>query len=184
METPKPYHIQIKETITYDELNQNSWLVILHAYRMPPHIGLLISGNYNSLTLKGIESNIKCEVLLKTIKTKNIEALFIKLKQHPVFSLDYQLNIFQLYLTQLKKVRPSEASCLSPIKLFLSEFYAMENNKMELLFEIMERLKQNDYIDYTIGLNLKDELDFYFPTYDYIQLQEFITNELNQIKLR
>ena len=57
-------------------LNKDSWLVILHANRIPPHIGLLINGNYNSLTIKGHELNVSIEALLKTISQKKNRECF------------------------------------------------------------------------------------------------------------
>lgn len=75
--------VQIEvETSTFRAaaLNKDSLLVILHANRIPPHIGLLINGNYNSLTIKGHELNVNIEALLKTISQKKIESVFIELK--------------------------------------------------------------------------------------------------------
>ena len=149
-----PYTLSVNEIFSEKELNKDAWLVILHASRTPPHIGLLISGNYNSLTIKGHELNISSGVLLKTIQQKKIESLFVRLQQHPVFSIDYQKEICQHYIKQYKQVKANEASCLSPIKLFLQEFYAVDELKHELLFELIERLKQNQYISLTVGLNI------------------------------
>ena len=69
---------------------------------------------------------------------------------------------------------------MSPIKLFLQEFYAIIENKDELLFELIERLKQNQYIYKTIVLNINDHSDddqFYLPIYTIKQLQEVIKFE-------
>jgi hypothetical protein len=49
---------------------KNTWLVILHASRTPPHIGILIDGNYNSLTIKGHELDININVLIKNDTAK------------------------------------------------------------------------------------------------------------------
>ncbi len=175
-----PYTLTVSEEYSEKELNKDSWLVILHASRTPPHIGLLIGGNYNSLTIKGHELNIKTGVLLKTIQQKKIEALFVKLKQHPVFSVDYQKEICQHYIKQFTQVKAHEASCLSPVKLFLQEFYALTEHKQELLFELVERLKQNQYVALTVGLNVEQKLEdgeFSLPMYSNDDLQEIIKTE-------
>lgn len=175
-----PYTLSVSETFSDTELFKGTWLVILNASRTPPHVGLMIDGNYNSLTIKGHELNINCSVLLKTIQQKKIESLFIKLKYHPVFSTEYQKEICQHYIKQFNQVKANEASCLSPIKLFLQEFYAISESKNELLFELVERLKQNLYITQTIGINVNGKLEhqeFSLPMYSNEELQKIIKAE-------
>ncbi|MES2513194.1 MAG: hypothetical protein V4580_03585 [Bacteroidota bacterium] len=175
-----PYTLSISNSFDQELLYKNTWLVILHASRTPPHIGILIDGNYNSLTIKGHELNIQLTVLLKTIQQKKIETLFVQLKKHPVFSTDYQKEICQHYIQQFTQVKANEASCLNPVKLFLQEFYAICENKEELLFELMEHLKQNQYIEITLGLNLEAKTEhgeFSLPMYTNEQLQLVIKTE-------
>lgn len=161
-------------------LNKGTWLVILHASRIPPHIGLVIDGNYNSLTIKERELNVEMEALLKTISQKKIESLFVKLVKHPVFSSDYQLHTFQELLQQFTVVKQGEATCLSPIKLFFEEFYAVRNNKDQLLFDFLEILNDNDYITEILATNVKEANEdkvFVLKTYTPEQLQERIKEE-------
>lgn len=180
MITQSPYTLSIENSFEQELLEKGVWLVILHASRTPPHIGILINGNYNSLTIKGHELDVDIKVLLKTIQQKKIESLFLKLKKHPVFSSEYQKEICQFYIQQFNQVKANEASCLSPIKLFLQEFYAIDERKKELLFELIERLNQNQYISLTLGLNIEDKLDgneFALPMYTNEKLQEIIKIE-------
>ncbi|MES2568053.1 MAG: hypothetical protein V4565_14355 [Bacteroidota bacterium] len=175
-----PYTLAVSDTFSESELCKGTWLVILNASRTPPHVGLMINENYNSLTIKGHELNIHRSVLLKTIQQKKIEALFIKLKHHPVFSFEFQTEICQYYIKQFTQVKANEASCLSPVKLFLQEFYAIKENKLELLFELIERMKQNQYISLTLGLNVGQKLEgnkFPLPMYTNEELQAIIKTE-------
>lgn len=161
-------------------LNKGTWLVVLHASRIPPHIGLMINGNYNSLTLKERETNVRSETLFKAIAQKKIETLFVKLVKHPVFSEDYQLQTFQEQLQQFSSVKQNEATCLSPIKLFFEEFYAVRNNKEQLFFDFLETLNDNDYLSDIVGVNMKEGLGeqvFTFTTYTNAELQERIEQE-------
>ena len=180
----KSYSISISDTASVKDLFDGSWIVILHAYRIPPHVGIVINGNYNSLTIKGHELDVNLSALIKLIERKKIEAVFVKLKKHPVFSSDFQKEIFQLQIKQYTKVLPNEASCLNPVKLFLSEFYAVSIIEKELLYELVERLKQNNYTKIALGLNVENKAEsnqFYFPLYSYDDLQAIILNELNHI---
>lgn len=159
-------------------LNKDSWLVILHANRIPPHIGLLINGNYNSLTIKGHELNVNIEALLKTISQKKIESVFIGLKKHPVFSLDHQLSMFQEMIKNFEQVKHDHATCLTPIKLFFQEFYAVTSIEEELFFEFIKRLNDNSYLQSASALNFdlnKNLIEF--PFYSTEQLNEQIKAE-------
>lgn len=160
-------------------LTKGAWLVILHASRIPPHVGLMIDGNYNSLTIKERELNVSSEALLKTISQKKIEALFLKVVKHPVFSSDHQLNIFQEQLGQFTVVKQNEATCLSPLKLFFEEFYAIKNNKEQLFYDFVDELFQNDYIVEAVGLNIVNKTNntFTLPHYTNEELQERIAKE-------
>jgi len=172
-----PYSLTINKNFDQKTLSKNTWLVILHASRIPPHIGILIDGNYNSLTIKGHELNVNINALLKTIQQKKIEALFIQLKYHPVFSADYQTEICKHYIQQFKQVKQGEASCLSPVKLFLQEFYAVPLINDELLFELMERLTHNNFIVTVFSINITDVNEFSLPMYTNEELQEVIKFE-------
>jgi hypothetical protein len=160
------------------QLTKHLWIVLLHANRIPPHVGLLINGNYNSLTLKGYEFDVDIEVLLKTISLKKIESVFIKVVSHPVFSFDFQIQIFKEHIKQFQKVKPNEATCLSPVRLFFNEFYALQLNTNELLFELIEQLNANNYLEYAQSINFILPLNaIEIPFYTYEQLQQIISVE-------
>ena len=64
--------------------------------------------------------------------------------------------------------------------MFIQEFYAVTENKQELLFELIERLNQNQNISLTLGLNVADKIEdgeFSLPMYSNKQLQEVISIE-------
>ncbi len=174
------YLIPFEEAKDAAVLTKGTWLVILHASRIPPHVGLMVDGNYNSLTIKERELNVSSEALLKMISQKKIEALFLKIVKHPVFSSDHQLNIFQEQLNQFTAVKQNEATCLSPLKLFFEEFYAIRNNKEQLFYDFIDELNQNDYLTQVFGLNIKESEEnnvFALPHYTNEELQERIKKE-------
>ncbi|MDF2449522.1 MAG: hypothetical protein K0R26_2026 [Bacteroidota bacterium] len=179
---PAPNTLQITNNSKDADLKKGSWLVILNATRTPPHVGLMFDGNYNSLTIKGHELNVDCAVLLKMIHQKKIPAVFCKLKPHPVFSTDFQREICQHYIRLFKQVKANEASCLSPIKLYFQEFYALTEMKSELLYELIERLKFNNYIAETIAqhVTVSDNYEFSLPVYSNSELQDIIQFERAQ----
>ncbi len=130
-----------------------TWLALLHAHRVPPHIGLMINGNYNSLTVKGQERNVPFEAVYKTAIQKKIECVFIKVTGHPVFSDDYRLAVLQEMIGSFPSVKQDEATCLSPVKEFFQEFFAVKIKKEELLFDFIERLNGSGYLEYASACN-------------------------------
>lgn len=176
--------ISILNEANRNKLEKDSWLVILHANRIPPHIGLLINGKYQSLTIKGHELNIDIKALEKTITIKHIETLFIKLKTHPVFSLSFQTEIAQYYIQQYERVQSNQSTCLSPIKLFLQEFYVLPYLEDELLFDLIERLKSNDYISEILStqIELENQKEIKLPRYTNTELGNRIAHEHSLIK--
>ncbi len=155
--------------------------MILHATRIPPHVGLMIGGDYNSLTIKGHEIGVSHEALLKTIRQKEIAAVFLQLQKHPVFSDDYLLEVFRHQVRQFPCVKQGVATCLDPLKLFFNEFYALPKNDHELLFELEARLEENSYIRQRIFFNIDEKWmkngKFNLPNYSAKQLQEVIKQE-------
>ncbi len=174
----KNIHIS-SNTQKFDQetLKKGTWLAILHAQRVPPHIGLIISGNYNSLTIKEHELNINTDLLIKTVLLKQIKSVFVKIVPHPVFSLDHQLAIFQEHLKTFGYVKQYETTCLTPVKIFFQEFYALTINENELLYDFMIRLKDNDYIESACALNMVLENGIDLPFYTIEELNEKIKTE-------
>lgn len=159
---------------------KNCWLVLLHTSRIPPHVGILIDGSYNSLTIKGHELNINYEVLFKTISQKKIESTFIKIIPHPVFSSYYQLELLQETIKQFNKVESNGATCLSPIKIFFNELYALPIFDDELLFEFVLRLNENKFITEFVQINEIEKVDqLILPFYSATTLQKKIIEANN-----
>ena len=157
---------------------KDAWLVLLHAKRTPPHVGLLINGIYNSLTIKGQELDVALEVLLKTISQRKIETVFIKLKQHPVFSRDYQLDILREIIKRSGPVKQFENTCLSPVKIFFREFYAIDLLEEELLFDFIARLNNNKFLDHFTACYFESQDSVLeVPFYSAEDLNERIKNE-------
>lgn len=167
------------ETKTFQPslLEKGTWLAILHSERIPPHVGLIFSGKYFSLTIKEAELNISTKVLLKTITQKKIKSVFVKIIDHPVFSNDHQLDIFTEHLKHFGSVKTNEGTCLSPIKLFFREFYVVPSTANELLFEFVLQLNSNKYIDYACSVNTEINSGFELPSYSLNELHAKIEKE-------
>ena len=166
------------------DMTKGNYLVLLHADKIPPHIGLLIDNTFHSLTVKGQELNIKGNVLLKNISLRKICTVFIKIKKHPVFSNNHLNEAFIEQVKQFDKVNDDNNTCLSPIRLFFDEFYAIPQEQVKLVFDLLDALKKNDFIDTTCATNhvaLKENM-FYLQTYNEAGLKKQIVKEIQKVK--
>jgi len=171
-------HIPI-EKIAFDiqKLSKGVWLAVLHMDRIPPHVGIIFSGNYYSLTIRGKESKVDLNVLTKTIQQKKINTVFIKIKDHPVFSTEHIEAIFNEQLNEFEQVKQYQSTCLSPIKKCFNEFYSLQSDENELFYVFMQKLKDNDFVSFLMALNNESTDGLELPFYTQETLNQKIKNE-------
>ena len=176
--------IHITKEYTADKIKKGVYLILLNANQVPPHIGLLIDNTYHSLTIKGQELNINGNVLLKNISLRKISTVFIKLKKHPVFSTNFMNETFMEQVKLFDKVNDDTNTCMSPIRLFFEEFYAIPKENIKLIFDLLAALNENDFIDSSCGTNIEMKGNiFYLQTYNEADLKKQITSELKKVKI-
>lgn len=157
---------------------------MLHVNRVPPHIGLLIDNVYHSLSIKGQELNVSGDALLKNISLRKIPSVFIEIKKHPVFSNLHLAEAFAEQVKQFDRVNATGNTCLSPVRLFFGEFYALDGAKIELVFDLLEQLEKNRFGGRALGAHLgatKQNI-FYLQPYKRHDLFRQIEEELLKLK--
>lgn len=175
-----PIHVKTAE-LTDQTLFKGLFICVLHVQRVPPHIGMIINGNYHSLNIKGIETNISVAALEKTIHQQKIKAAFLELEQHPVFSIDHLNAMFIETLKKHPSIKSNEITCLTPIREFLNEFYALNSPAGDMIYDVLKRLNHNNFIlqAYSLNLSLQNNwLDI--PVYT----QEELAEKINESRLR
>ncbi len=174
--------IYITQSFYANAVKKGIYLVLLHANRVPPHIGLMIDNEFHSLTIKGQELNISGNVLLKSIGVRKIQTIFIKIKKHPVFSNQHLNESFIEQVKLFDKVNMDGNTCLSPVKLFFEEYYAIRRENIHLVFDLLDALKENYFIDETCGMNLGETKGniFYLQPYNEADLQVQISAEIKK----
>ena len=93
----------------------------------------------------------------------------------------------ETFIEQVKlfdKVNDDTNTCMSPIRLFFEEFYAIPKENVRLIFDLLSSLEENNFIDSAYGTNTGDlkENIFYLQTYNEAELKTQIKNELQKIK--
>jgi hypothetical protein len=158
-----------------DELSNGVYIVVMHATRVPPHIGLIIDKHYHSLTIKGRDINTPIRALIKNIEQRKIPSLFIKIKPHATFSNTYMREHFILNVQQFPRVDKAVATCLSPIKLFFDEVYDVRMQEVNFLFDLLPHLFGDDLIEFTSTLFV-NETNYELPVYTQQELDAEIEN--------
>jgi hypothetical protein len=164
----QPFSITVNEEITPSAIQRGLFLVIIEAKRIPPHIGVMINGNFSSLTIKGHELNVSSSVLLKNISLRKIPSLFIKILDHPVFSSAYLDELLQSCIIDHDRVEVNGPTCLFPIRQFFKEGYHVDTKETEYIFHLLPLLIRNGLVVSVYGSNLDIDLrkeNFLLPYY-------------------
>lgn len=162
----------ISETSTYRLTFSNSneeklkglFIAVVHATRIPPHIGIIANEKYHSLSVKGQNINTPVNSLIKTSVVRKIPTLFIRIKPHPTFSEVYLGEHFITNVQQFKRVDAGVATCLTPIRSFFEEVYYLSMKDVNYLYELLPALDSKGLIESITSLNI-DEKNYQLPFY-------------------
>lgn len=137
------------------------YIWILHASKIPPHIGISLNGNYFSLKANGKDVSVSYASVLEIINKRNIPTLFLKIIDLKIDLAKIE-NVFKTY----DCAKAGHATCLFPItELLLNE------KKDIILKELLEILVQKNYIETVFSLHL--DADFTgIPDYDKNSINE------------
>jgi hypothetical protein len=169
IETVTSYSVSIQEPFNEKELMKGVYITVIHATRIPPHIGLIVDGKYHSLSIKGQDINTSVNVLVKNSSIRKIPSLFIKVKPHNTYSESYLSEHFITNVQQFPRVDVGVATCLSPLKLFFEEVYDIPMQQVNYLYELLPLLQSAELLEHSIGL-------FIDPTY---QLPVYTEKEIH-----
>lgn len=119
-------------------------LWILHADKIPPHIGISINDKFYSLKAKGKDEGVAIKGLLAIVERKEITTLCLE--------LDVQLDEMdvQSVFKGFSKTIPNEITCLDPIKILLNCPH------VSYLIELLETLNETDLVKSRYGLYINN----------------------------
>ena len=174
MQLTSTYKLSIDSTFSENELLNGNYIVVMHATRIPPHIGLIVDKHYHSLTIKGQDINTPIAALVKNIQLRKLPSLFIKIKDEKSVANVSQRESFISNIKQFPRVDIGVATCLSPIKLFFKEVYNVDVNEINFLFELLPLLYSKGLIENTSSLFV-DEANYELPIYSSNEINAGIT---------
>ena len=141
------YQLKINKAFSEQDLLKGLYITVVHATRIPPHIGLIADKKYHSLSIKGQDINTPIEALVKNSSIRKIPTLFIKIKAHPTFSDVYLREHFITNVQSFERVDIGVATCLSPIKLFFEEVYNLSMKNVNYLYQLLPLLEAEVLIE-------------------------------------
>jgi hypothetical protein len=180
IEVGTSYKLAINKSFNPDDLLKGIYIAVVHATRIPPHIGLITDKKYHSLSIKGQDINTSVDALVKNSTIRKIPSLFIKIKSHPTFSTTYLSEHFITNVQQFERVDLGVATCLSPIKLFFEEVYNVSMNNVNYLYELLPVLETEGLIEYTTSLYTED--DYQLPVYTSTEINAGIKQVRSEFK--
>jgi len=164
--------LRIIENITplsKDKLSTGTFLCLFGTDKIPPHLGLIVNGEYYSTSAKGSRVGEKIELILRRVNQSLIPSLFIQ--------LDIEENIPKLVsiFNKYPKLKESQ-TCLLPIKDYIDS--VGENvSSANFVFELIPILNERKLILNAYSLYMK-ELSFELAIYS----KEDIANRIVKLQ--
>jgi hypothetical protein len=148
----------IKPLLNDEFLNFGIYLHIVHATTVPPHLVLSINGKVFSLSTKGPSLDGNMEQTLRFLKAKKVKTLFVKLKLPLLVTPKDLLEKIRLITSAYPRVDIGVATCLTPIKDFCSDVYATNINDVQLIFDLLPKLSDQELVEEIFHLHLEKDL--------------------------
>jgi hypothetical protein len=123
-------------------LTTGVYLLIIHADKIPPHLGIMIDGKFYSQKVNGKDLGVDYKKLLKIIQKKNIPTLFYALNSVSKKSIK---TVFEYIPSEIK----NKQTCLNPINRALTE-----GEDFQIVSELISYLEENNQVEEVYGLNL------------------------------
>ena len=166
-----------------ETLYSGLWLVLVGINEIPPHIALISTGKYYSLSTRKVDCGSSLERLINTLKRKHISSLFIKIEGQNTEDITSKPNlILENIYKNLQPLKSTENTCLSPIKEFFANSYSDEFASIQYIFELLALAQKKGLIGEYISLFPidNDAKSITLPKYT----MEQIKNRIHEISLQ
>lgn len=141
------YVVDNIEVFSIERVSVGTVLWVLHADKVPPHIGVSIDGRFFSLKANGKDIDVPVQHLLEIVNRRGIALLCFSLND--LLSKEAVRNSFLPY----DKTIPNKVTCLNPIKTVLGD------SQSGKLVELLASLDKACRIKSVYGLNIPVEFE-------------------------
>ncbi len=126
-----------------EQLNSGLWLVLVGVHETPPHIALVYSEKYYSLSAKKVDCGTSVERFFGVLERKQIPALFVRIQSDNFIAGKEPIPaIIAKNYNDHTLLGNSSQTCLSPIKQFFKENVSGEFETINYVYELLA-LAQN-----------------------------------------
>lgn len=167
-----------------EQLYNGVYLLILNARSIPPHLALTVSGKVYGISTKGPSFDKDVGVYLNHIKRFQTETVFVKLKLSELYTDEEMLDKVRAIVKAYPRVDIGAATCLSPIKEFMSFNYGTEVHDVNLIFDLLPKLHKQEVIEGYYHLFLEEAIqngELSMSKYTVFEVNEAIHNALPKV---
>ena len=167
-----------------EQLYEGVYLLILNARVVPPHLLLTVAGKVYGISTKGPSFDKDVNIYLNHIKKRNVESVFVKLKLPAIYTDKQMLDSVRKVVKAYPRVDVGAATCLSPIKDFMSFNYQTEVHDVHLIFDLLPKLQAQDIIEGYYQMNLEDAMnrgELLMKRYTVFEVNEAIHDALPKV---
>ncbi|MFN3341513.1 MAG: hypothetical protein ACK40M_02380 [Flavobacteriales bacterium] len=176
------YRISNVQNPEPDDLLKGIWLMLYRPEQIPPHLILVIEGEYFSLSVNGLKSREHISSLIRNALAKQHSILAIKVKFTgiPVHLQREADELFKKYSCPEEGI----TTCLYPIRDFFANHVKQDLKQAEFVFELYEKLNASGKTGKAIHYNLNQLLDreqcFHLRTYTRSDIDQCIRELKNK----
>lgn len=172
----KDLSIVINEEYETGSLDEGLFIFIIHATRIPPHLGLIYQGKVYDINVRGKKIGIPLRGFIDVICSKKIPSLFFRIdatsKKNIEKIINHQIAIFDQVTMNV--------TCLAPVKGVISELFVQKAVNCGFVFELIPLLFEYKLVTKTLHFGLEKDIvdsNFRFKTYTMHDIQ----NRVNQL---
>jgi len=164
------YDFSFQEILPLDAsfLKERTFIWILHANKIPPHIGFSIDGLYFSLKSNGKDEEVPVNKVLEVLKKSKIQSVFVEIED--CITKSDVATIFDFLQSA-----SSEMTCLFPLK----KLWDVPENVIKIA-DLLRFLERNKKLRKVFGLHLEKDFEG-IPYYTMEQIKSRI-EFLNHVK--
>ncbi|HEY4797506.1 MAG TPA: hypothetical protein VII99_00370 [Bacteroidia bacterium] len=156
-------------------LLNDAYIILLYAMKIPPHLLVSINGKTFTLSAKGASIDGELSSLLKLIRKKNIETIFIRLSLPPVFTMQKLNEEIRNSMLAYQRADIGVATCLTPIRDFCHSIYKTDSHSVNLIFDLLPKLQEKNALNGCYHLNMEKQLSD-----NSLLLNRYGMNEVNE----
>lgn len=157
--------MEISKLNDFKLLDVGDFIVVLHATKVPPHIGFTHNGCFYSAKAHSADISIPLKHLLSIIERKKIPTLFLKVAIKD-FNSNSLIELFSRYVEGLSK----NQTCLHPINQLMN---SGKNHKT--IHELIDFLERNNLLLSVHGVHLPQNYQG-IPEYGLKEIEQRILN--------